>query len=557
MNRFTLRRSRAWSNSPLRHPCLSGALALACTLTLAACQISSGPAASSVSTDVSDAAATVTISGAGTYVLSGDLSGQVIVNAPDDEVRLILNTVSITSLSTAAVDIEDADSAVVVLAQGSDNSLTGAAGTTTGDSTTATDSPNATTDNDTATAALYSRDTLIITGTGSLAVDGHSADGIASKNGLAVTSNPALTVTAADDGLRGQDWLLVTGGTVQITAGGDGLKSNEDDDETKGFVAMGEASITIISGDDGVEATTDVTVAGTTLSVRAGGGQSATEVASGPGGGQIPGVGQAAEGGQAPAGRGPGGSNGPGRAAGPRGQAPSGSDGRASQASTTATPDSQPAAQSGDATVQSDADSSSHPKGINAGVAYSQDSGTVSLDTADEGLQAAFPTILGGTLTVTSGDDALNATAGDHPIDGYENAGSEDDDGAYLTITGGTVQLAFASSDGIDSNGSASITAGAVLVSGSAGMPDGAVDVNGESATTGVSLNLEVAAGETLTLTGPDGQVWEMSSGIDASSVTVLGLKEGQEYTLASGSGSASGTATTLGSSLGGRGARG
>ena len=61
---------------------------------------------------------------------------------------------------------------------------------------------------------------------------GNSNDGISSKNGLAITGSPTITVTAADDGVRGKDWLLVSGGSLTVTAGGDGLKSTEDDDET-------------------------------------------------------------------------------------------------------------------------------------------------------------------------------------------------------------------------------------------------------------------------------------------------------------------------------------
>ena len=297
--------------------------------------------------------------------------------------------------------------------------------------------------------------------------------------------------------------MAVTGGTLSVTAGGDGIKSSEDSDQTQGFVALGAAAVTVTAGDDGVSATTDVTVSGTTLSVTAGGGQAAATPASG----------------------------GPGQEA----QPPSGA--RAQQS----------AADQG----------TEKPKGVNAGVSYTQDSGTVVLDAADEGLQSAFINISGGELTVTSGDDGVNATNGDHVIEGYEDADSESDDGAVLTITGGTTQISYAGSDGIDSNGSAFITGGTVLISGTAGSMDGSVDVNGESTTVGVTDAPGVAVGDTVTVTGGSGSQ-TLTSTISASTTTVLGLVEGESYTVSTSSGgSRTLTASALAAGAGGPGGSG
>lgn len=535
-----------------------------------------GPAADGVATDTTDGSTTVTISASGTYVLSGQLAGSVVVDAPDGDVHLVLDGATITSPTTTALEVRDAASAVVVLAEGSENTLTGGQQATDGDSPTAT---------------VSSRDSLLLTGTGSLTVTStaEGSDAVASRNGLAVTGSPQLSVDAADDGLRGKDWLVVDGGTLTVTAGGDGLKSTEDNDEAKGFIALGAATISVTSGDDGVDATSDVTVEGTTLTVIAGGGQDAAQVAgrgaqaaAGPTDGALANGGPT--GGQAPE---PpaddAGSSQPDRP-GPRSgdggeppQPPSGDQGQAAGQVPQTPPDgaagsSGPADTAGADTVGTDAaadagsaealeasdDDTPTPKGITAGVAYTQDSGTVILDAADEGVQAAFPTINGGELTITSGDDGLNATASDHPVEGYEDAGREGDDGAWLTITGGTVQIANASSDGIDSNGSATVTGGQVLVCGSAGAPDGAVDVNGESQTVGVSANLSVSAGNTLTVTADSMHAWTLTSAISAPSVTVLGLSEATSYTLTtSAGGTVTATASQLGSaSAGGPGGR-
>ena len=446
----------------------------ATTITLSG---SSASASGSSSGNVKVDGGTVTINSGGTYVISGELSnGRIVVNAPKADVRLVLSGASITSSDGPAIDIQDAGNAIVVLAKDSKNTLTDGASYASGQE---------------ATAALFSSDTLTVTGTGQLDVTGSYKDGISSKNGLIITGSSTINVKAADDGLRGKDYLVVESGTLTVEAGGDALKSSEDNDETKGFISLGKASITLTSSDDAIAATTDVTVKDTTLTITAGGGQANATIEE---------------------------------------QAPPGQESTA------------------DSTTPS-------PKGINAGVSYTQDSGTVTVNAADEGLQAPFVNVASGELSIAAGDDGINASNGDHVIEGHENADSESDDGSVLTISGGEVEVSYASSDGIDSNGSAYVKGGIVVVSGQAGAMDGSVDANGESQLVGVTGSPSVSAGDTLTVKDSSGsQVASVKVDFTAEAITVLGLTEGQQYTVATSSGdSATGTASALSSGMGGQ----
>ena len=445
----------------------------ATTITLSG---SSASASGSSSGNVKVDGGTVTINSGGTYVISGELSnGRIVVNAPKADVRLVLSGASITSSDGPAIDIQDAGDAIVVLAKDSKNTLTDGASYASGQE---------------ATAALFSSDTLTVTGAGQLDVTGSYKDGISSKNGLIITGSSTINVKAADDGLRGKDYLVVESGTLTVEAGGDALKSSEDNDETKGFISLGKASITLTSSDDAIAATTDVTIKDTTLTITAGGGQANATIEE---------------------------------------QAPPGQESTA------------------DSTTPS-------PKGINAGVSYTQDSGTVTINAADEGLQAPFINVAGGELSIAAGDDGINASNGDHVIEGHENADSESDDGSVLTISGGEVEVSYASSDGIDSNGSAYVKGGIVVVSGQAGAMDGSVDANGESQLVGVTGSPSVSAGDTLTVTDSSGsQVASVKVDFTAEAITVLGLTEGQQYTVATSSGgSATGTASALSAGMGG-----
>ena len=115
------------------------------------------------------------------------------------------------------------------------------------------------------------------------------------------------------------------------------------------------------------------------------------------------------------------------------------------------------------------------------------------------------------------------------------------------------MQIDYANSDGIDSNGSAHVTGGEVVVGGAAGSMDGSVDANGETTLVGVSASIPVAEGDTITVTGADGTSWTLTSTVSADAVTVLGLSEGGEYTVATTSGgSTTATAGALSAGMGG-----
>ena len=214
--------------------------------------------ASSDSSAVSVDGSTVTITASGTYVLSGTLTdGSVVVNSTDDGVvRLVLDGADIASSTTSPLQVTDAKSVVVVLADGSTNSLTDAATYVYPDGV---DEPN---------AALFSTADLTIAGTGALNVTGSSYDGITSKDGLVIAGG-TITVDAADDGVRGKDYLVVLDGSLTVNAGGDGLKSDNEEDATAGYIAILGGAVTITAGDDGIVGQTDTLVGGGTVTVDA------------------------------------------------------------------------------------------------------------------------------------------------------------------------------------------------------------------------------------------------------------------------------------------------
>jgi len=198
---------------------------------------------------------TVTISAAGTYRLSGSLSdGQVVIAAgEEDVVRVILDGAAVTSSSGSPFVVQSANEAIVFLAEGTSNALSDAA--TYKD--TADDAPN---------AALYSQADLTIAGTGSLTVDGKYNDGISSKDGLVLASG-TVDVDAKDDGIVGKDYAVLLDGAYTVTAGDDGFKSDNEEDEGRGWVLLNGGTLNVTAGDDGIIAFNTLTIAAGTATV--------------------------------------------------------------------------------------------------------------------------------------------------------------------------------------------------------------------------------------------------------------------------------------------------
>ncbi|NCC67834.1 MAG: carbohydrate-binding domain-containing protein [Clostridia bacterium] len=216
----------------------------------------SGSTSSSDAVSISDS--TVTITDEGSYIISGSLSnGQLIVNAENtDKVQIILDGVSITNSSSAAIYIMQADKVFITTANDSENSLS-----VTGDYVQ--------TDDNTVDAAIFSKDDLTLNGAGSLTIKADYGHGVVSKNDLVITSG-SYDITSAATGLSGKDSVRIGGGEISIDAGVDGIHSKNADDETLGFIYIAAGSLNITADSDGLDAMTTLSVVGGSISVTAG-----------------------------------------------------------------------------------------------------------------------------------------------------------------------------------------------------------------------------------------------------------------------------------------------
>lgn len=413
----------------------------------------------------------VTIAKSGTYVLSGSLAeGQILVDAAKtDNVTLVLNGASVTCSDGPAVNIQQAEDVTLILADGTENTLTDGEAYTFPDETT--DEPY---------AALYSKSDMVITGDGALTVNGNYRHGIVGKDDLVIAGGN-ITVTAVENGIRGRDSLSVQGGTLHVTSGNDGLQSNNDADANKGWIVLENCTVTIISQRDAVQSETTLTVNSGEYTFICGGGAANTAI-------------DAAE-------------SYKGLKAGAAIVINNG----------TFTIDSADDAvhSNGNVTINNGTfEISTGDDGFHADEALTVNDGNILIATCYEGLEGSTVTITGGSIDLTASDDGINAAGGSQ--NGQQGTGrfGQDSFGGnssyFIRIEGGEI-IVRANGDGIDSNGNIDMTGGTLMVHGPIAQMDSAIDCDGVFTFTG---GIIAAA-------GPSGMAQNPGSDSTAPSISI------------------------------------
>ena len=209
------------------------------------------------SSAVSIDGSTVTITAEGIYELSGTLSdGQIVVDADGEKVQLVLNGVSISNDSSAAIYVKQADKVFITLAEGTENVLS-----TTGEYVDI--------DENSIDAVIFSKDDLTLNGTGTLTITNGYGHGIVSKDDLKITSG-TYNITASSSGINGKDSIRICGGSFSINAGTDCIHSSNDEDETKGYVYINGGSFDLTSESDAIDGSSTIQIDGGSFMINAG-----------------------------------------------------------------------------------------------------------------------------------------------------------------------------------------------------------------------------------------------------------------------------------------------
>ena len=355
-----------------------------------------GGAATSSSNSVKISGSKITITEEATYIVSGELTdGMLVVDAPDTaKLQIVLSGANITSKTSAALYILEADKVFLTLADGTTNTIAN------GGSFTAIDDNNI-------DGALFSKQDLTLNGTGSLTVTSPAGHGVVCKDDLVITGG-TYTVNSSSHGLDANDSVRIVNATLNIDAGKDVIHCENTDDTSKGFIYISSGTINGEAEGDGIAASAYLQIEGGNFDLLVGGGaENGTKASSGNYGGFM------------------GGGHG--------GMRPSGNQG----STTTTTTD----------TVSM--------KGLKAANSILISDGMFKIDSADDSIHSDVSvTINGGTFEIATGDDAVHAeetlsvTAGKFNItESYEGL-----EALNIKVMGGNIKL-VASDDGLNAAG--------------------------------------------------------------------------------------------------------
>lgn len=389
----------------------------------------------------------VTITAAGTYLISGNIDdGMIIVDTNETEkVYIILDDLVMNS-SSSSIYVRSADKVFITLANGSVNKLSNC-----GEFTQIDDSN--------LDAVIFSRSDLTINGNGSIEISSPSGHGIVSKDDLVLTGG-IYTITSASHAINANDSVSISDSTLNITSGKDGIHCENTDDPSKGNIFIESGTFNIDSDGDGISSSEYMQINGGEFDIFTGGGSANAEHPSSGNNGGFPGGG------------------GGGR---PRLSETDDTDvsmkGIKSETSLLIkggvfkfdTEDDSIHSNKSIIIMDGSFEISAGDDAFHADEILAIRGGHINIAQSYEGLEGLNVEVSNGDIKIVSSDDGINAAGGNDSSGtggmrpGQDKFGSSSN--GKIVITGGTLYI-NASGDGIDSNGSLTMSGGYVTICG-------------------------------------------------------------------------------------------
>lgn len=443
---------------------------------------------------------TVTIKSGGTYILTGELSdGKIIVDAADtDKPQIVLNGVNVTSATSAALYVKNCDKLFVTIAENTENFLRN------GETFTQIDDNNI-------DGAIFSKDDLTFNGSGKLTIESAGGHGIVCKDDL-VFAGGCVNVSSLLHGIDANDSVRISGAELSLTAKKDGIHVENSEDTTQGFFYESSGSLSILADDDGISCSAYIQIEDGTFNINSGKLSSTDNT-------------------------------------GLKGIKAEGSILINGGVMTVSSKDDCIHSNTSVIINGGEIELSTSDDGIHADETLQITDGNIDITKSYEGLEALTIEISGGKISVVASDDGINAAGGNDQsgFEGFNPGGDRFGGGkggfggfgantatsnGKIIISGGTVNIK-ASGDGIDSNGSLSITGGKVIVNGPTSGDTAVLDYDTTGTISGGRFYGSGASMMMQTLTGSGQGVIAVSVG-SVSSNTLVTLTDEEGIRLAS-----------------------
>lgn len=421
---------------------------------------------------------TVTIDTAGSYILSGDYSGGIVIDTAGSAVYLILDNATISNRTGAAIYAKKSDTVFIGATEGSKNTIS--------DPTSYSEDYG---DED-VDAAIYAKDNLAFIGNGSISIVGNSNHAIHGKDYIQILSGN-LKIESANDGIVGKDYVAMQNGSISIQSSSDGIKTTNEEDGF-GQIIIDGGSLSIESTGDAINAITTASITSGNFTITSGGGAKTTSASSKWG------------------------------------------KWSSQNSKTTNTSAKGIKAQkniiiTGGTFNLSTSDDAIHSNGsiqidngnftiktgddaVHADTSIKVNNGNINIAQSHEGIESSYIIIANGDISIIDDDDGLNASGGNDSssINGRAGQNKFSSSTGKLTISGGKLYI-NSEGDGLDANGSIEMTGGTVHIDGPTNDGNGAIDYDG-------SFNI---SGGTLIAAGTSGMLQSASSTSTQNTVAI------------------------------------
>jgi len=195
------------------------------------------------------------ISNSGRYVITGTLDdGYISVDAnANSKVWILFRNVDISCSDNACLRVDQADKVFLTLGEGTVNTLSG------GEELSEEALEDGT------YGVIFAHDDLTINGSGSLDIKAGYKHGIKANDDLVITGG-TITIDAPADGIHVNDSFRIKDADITVTAGDDGILTENEES----FFYMESGSITVSAQGDGIHSNGDMILAGGTITMDTG-----------------------------------------------------------------------------------------------------------------------------------------------------------------------------------------------------------------------------------------------------------------------------------------------
>jgi hypothetical protein len=196
----------------------------------------------------------VVIDKEGVFVISGEYKDAMIIVEVDktEKVQLVFDGISIVNEDKPVVYVKSGDK-VFVTTTDSKNDIS-VTGEYKADGETKLD------------AVVFSKTDVVFNGIGTLDINSETGNGISSKDVLKITGG-TYNIVALKDGLEANDSIRIYDGEISINSSNDAMHSENDEDESLGYVFIEGGLINIVASDDAIRGNSAVVINGGTINI--------------------------------------------------------------------------------------------------------------------------------------------------------------------------------------------------------------------------------------------------------------------------------------------------